>query len=133
LIVGQGRNWKIPVFMPVLLRYISGPVLAIILSFAVPEFHSLRYDPLMVLGFIASILSMVAMIAGFFFPRCVGYCSFIKTNLLMMYRFLDSLVPAHRRSEGTEETVVNELKQKDSIDSGNVVEVVSRCVMCHEE
>jgi len=66
--VGQGKNWKIPVFMPVLLRYISGPVLFIILSFAVPEFHSLRYDPLMVLGFIASILSMVAMIGGFFMP-----------------------------------------------------------------
>jgi hypothetical protein len=69
LIVGTGKNWRIPVFMPVLLRYISGPVLAIILSFAVPEFHSLRYDPLMVLGFIASILAIVGILLGFAVPR----------------------------------------------------------------
>jgi solute carrier family 6 GABA transporter-like protein 1 len=55
IIVGQGKNWKIPVFLPFLLRCISGPVLAIIFSFAFPEFHILRYDPMMITGFILSI------------------------------------------------------------------------------
>jgi hypothetical protein len=62
----------------------------------------------MILGFIASISAMVAMISGFFFPR-----------------WFEPFIPAHRRAEGTEDTVVNELKQKDSIDSGATVEVVS--------
>jgi solute carrier family 6 GABA transporter-like protein 1 len=107
LIVGTGKNWKIPVFLPVLLRYISSPVLFIILSFAVPEFHRMRYDPLMILGFIAALSFIVLMLIGFFFPR-----------------FYEPLVPVHRRSEGTEDTVVNELKQKDSIDERSTVEVV---------
>lgn len=47
------------------------------------------------------------MLVGFFFPR-----------------FYEPLVPVHRRSEGTEDTVVNELKQKDSIDERSTVEVV---------
>jgi len=72
--------------MPVLLRYISGPVLFIILSFAVPEFHSLRYDPLMVLGFIASILSMVAMIGGFFMPVGLVKFSYDRNRIADLFR-----------------------------------------------
>ncbi|KAL4931403.1 sodium:neurotransmitter symporter family protein, partial [Aspergillus undulatus] len=42
-IIGGEKNWKIPSFWPVLLRYVCAPVLAIIFSFAYPEFHTLRY------------------------------------------------------------------------------------------
>jgi len=98
LIVGQGRNWKIPSFLPFLLRYVSGPVLAIILSFAFPEFHQERVDPLMILGFIIAILGLCAMIFGLIFPR-----------------YYDVFVPPQRRAEGTEDTVVNELKREDSL------------------
>ena len=114
--------------MPVLLRYISGPVLAIILSFAVPEFHSLRYDPLMILGFIASISAILLMLIGWFFPRQAFFSRKEESNMHANdTRFYEPLVPVHRRTEGTEETVVNELKQKDSIDSGSgaTVNVVS--------
>lgn len=93
VIVGQGRNWKIPFFLPFLWRYVSGPVLAIIFSFAFPEFHTLRYDPMMVAGFILSILTLVAMIIGFVIPRY--YAVFISPE---------------RRNEGTEPTTANELK-----------------------
>ncbi|KAF2106895.1 hypothetical protein BDV96DRAFT_506976 [Lophiotrema nucula] len=93
LIVGGGKNWTIPVFLPLLLRYVSGPVLAIIFSFAFPEFHTLRYDPMMITGFILSIICMVIMILGFIMPR-----------------YYDIFVPPHRRDEGTEETLVNEMK-----------------------
>jgi solute carrier family 6 GABA transporter-like protein 1 len=95
--VGNGRNWKIPAFMPFLLRYISGPVLAIILSFAFPEFHKLRYDPMMIAGFILSILGVTMMVLGFIAPR-----------------YFNVFVPASRRAEGTEVTIANEIKvEKD--------------------
>lgn len=68
----------------------------------------MRYDPLMILGFIAAISFLLFMLIGFFFPR-----------------FYEPFIPPHRRAEGTEETIVNELKQKDSIDSRETVEVVS--------
>ncbi|KAI5202646.1 SNF-domain-containing protein [Aureobasidium subglaciale] len=91
LVVGQGKNWNIPGFLPILLRYVSGPVLAIIFSFAFPEFHTLRYDPMMITGFILSILGMVGVLLGFVMPR-----------------YYDALIPVDRRHEGTQETILNE-------------------------
>ncbi|THY22489.1 SNF-domain-containing protein [Aureobasidium pullulans] len=91
LVVGGGKNWNIPSFMPVLLRYVSGPVLAIIFSFAFPEFHTLRYDPMMITGFILSILGMVGVLLGFVMPR-----------------YYDAFISAHRRDEVTQVTVLNE-------------------------
>jgi solute carrier family 6 GABA transporter-like protein 1 len=87
VIVGQGKNWKIPAFLPFLLRYISGPVLAIIFSFAYPEFHTLRYDPMYITGFILANLTMVVIILGFTIPRYY-----------------------ERRGEGTEPTYAMETK-----------------------
>lgn len=96
VIVGQKPNWRIPFFMPFLLRYISGPILAIIFSFAFPEFHTLRYDPMMVAGFILSLLGVSIVLFGFVAPRYYG-----------------AFIPAHRKMEGKEETVINE----DKVDS----------------
>lgn len=79
--------------MPFLLRYLSGPVLAIILSFAFPEFHRLRYDPMFISGFILSILTVIAILLG-----------------LVMPRYYDAFVPVHRRAEGTEPTVPMQTK-----------------------
>ncbi|OAL29775.1 hypothetical protein AYO20_09067 [Fonsecaea nubica] len=93
VIVGHGKNWNIPAAFPILLRYVSGPILAIVFSFAYPEFHTLRYDPLMISGFILAHLCMLAILLGLFFPR-----------------WYDALIPMHRRQEGTEPTVVNEVK-----------------------
>lgn len=101
VIVGGGRNWRIPSFLPVLLRYVSGPVLVIILSFAFPEFHTLRYDPMMIAGFILSMLCLTAMLVGFVMPR-----------------YYDVFIPAARRQEGLEETVVNETRcEKEEVDA----------------
>jgi solute carrier family 6 GABA transporter-like protein 1 len=88
VIVGQGKNWSIPSFLPILLRYISGPVLAIIFSFAFPEFHTLRYDPMMITGFILSILTIIVVLTGFVMPR-----------------YYDAFIPIERRGEGTEPTM----------------------------
>jgi len=93
IIVGTGKNWKIPPFLPILLRYISGPVLAIIFSFAYPEFYTLRYDPLMILGFTVAHIGMVLVIAGCIIPR-----------------YYNVFIPPQRRAEGTEETVAMQPK-----------------------
>ncbi|KAF1807897.1 SNF-domain-containing protein [Eremomyces bilateralis CBS 781.70] len=93
VIVGGGSNWNIPVFLPLLLRYISGPVLAIIFSFAYPEFKTLKNDPMMVAGFILAHLGLVLIILGFVMPR-----------------YYDIFVPVHRRDKGTEPTIANETK-----------------------
>lgn len=99
IVVGSGKNWKIPSFMPVLLRYVSGPVLAIIFSFAFPEFHSLRYDPMMITGFILSILGMVGVLLGFVMPR-----------------YYDAFIPIERRDEGMQVTALNQpMEQADAI------------------
>ncbi|KAG9664513.1 SNF-domain-containing protein, partial [Aureobasidium melanogenum] len=102
IIIGSGKNWKIPFFLPILLRYVSGPVLAIIFSFAFPEFHTLRYDPMMITGFILSILGMLAVLLGFVLPR-----------------YYDVFIPMERRDEGTQETVLNQ--PMDKIDAIEVV------------
>lgn len=93
LIVGTGRNWKIPPFLPFLLRYVSGTVLAIIFSFSFPQFNVEKNDPMMIAGFILAWLCLIAMIVAFVFPR-----------------YYDPLIPLHRRGDGMEPTVVNELK-----------------------
>lgn len=91
LIVGRGKNWRIPVFWPILLRYISGPVLAIIFSFAFPEFHTLRYDPMMITGFILSMIGLSAIVFGCVFPRYYG-----------------QLLPPERRDDSLKATIAQE-------------------------
>jgi solute carrier family 6 GABA transporter-like protein 1 len=79
--------------LPFLLRYLSGPVLAIIFSFAFPEFHTLRYDPMMIAGFILSIFTIIVILLGFVMPR-----------------YYDAFIPAERRGEGSEPTLAMETK-----------------------
>ncbi|KAJ5156422.1 hypothetical protein N7492_009225 [Penicillium capsulatum] len=87
-IVGGNGNWKIPRFWPLLLRYISAPILAIVFSFAYPEFYSLRYDPMMIAGFILAHFCLLLILLGVILPR-----------------YYNVFIPRHRRSEGTELTV----------------------------
>ncbi|KAJ9612196.1 hypothetical protein H2200_003793 [Cladophialophora chaetospira] len=69
LVIARGKNWSIPFFWGALLRYISVPILAIILGFAFPGFHSVRNDPLHILGFTAAAFTMFFVAIGFVFPR----------------------------------------------------------------
>lgn len=97
-VVGGGKNWNIPRFWPVLLRYVSAPILAIIFSFAYPEFHTLRYDPLMITGFILTHLCLLGILLG-----------------LVMPRYYDVFIPPSRRNDGGEETIVNEAKEEEVV------------------
>ncbi|KAM5346956.1 hypothetical protein ACJ41O_009961 [Fusarium nematophilum] len=42
VVIATGKNWGIPVFWGVILRYVSAPILAIVVSFAYPAFYLKR-------------------------------------------------------------------------------------------
>ncbi|CVL06291.1 uncharacterized protein FMAN_03772 [Fusarium mangiferae] len=55
-----------------MLRYVSGPILAIIFSLAYPSFEEVKNDPLYILGFIVAHLLLVLLVwcmSVFAFPR----------------------------------------------------------------
>lgn len=70
-------------------------MLAIVFSFSYGEFRTLMYDPLMILGFIVSHITLAVILCGFVMPR-----------------YYDVFVPPHRRDEGSEKTVAGELKNE---------------------
>lgn len=65
----MGKNWSLPFIWAPLLRYVTGPILAIILSLAYPSFETLSNDPLHVMGFIVGHFLLVWCVAGFFMPK----------------------------------------------------------------
>ncbi|ETN38323.1 uncharacterized protein HMPREF1541_06357 [Cyphellophora europaea CBS 101466] len=69
LVIATGKNWSIPFFWGPLLRYVSAPILAIILGFAYPSFHAVRNDPLQILGFTVANFTMAFVAIGLVFPR----------------------------------------------------------------
>lgn len=83
VIIGSGKNWNIPTFWPVLLRYVSGPILAIVYGFSYPAFYKLRYDPLHILGFGVGHIALLIIFGSFIFPR-----------------WYDLFIPAKRQNEG---------------------------------
>ena len=70
LIVATGKNWAIPVIWGPVLRYISAPILAIIVSFSYPDFYARgRMDPLHIAGFSFAHVSFVLVVVALVFPR----------------------------------------------------------------
>ncbi|KAL2683019.1 hypothetical protein Neosp_007481 [[Neocosmospora] mangrovei] len=111
VIVGTGKNWKIPSFWPILLRFVSAPVLAIIYGFAYPAFHDLRDDPLHILGFAIAHICLLLIGLGVLVPR-----------------WYDCMIPPKRRDEGNIPYAPNVLlgstdaQQSDSMEAGEGVE-----------
>uniref|UniRef100_A0A0D2XTF4 Sodium-and chloride-dependent GABA transporter 1 n=1 Tax=Fusarium oxysporum (strain Fo5176) TaxID=660025 RepID=A0A0D2XTF4_FUSOF len=69
IVVAGGKRWNIPVFWGFVLRYISAPILAIIVSFAFPLFYTKRNDPLHIFSFASACGVMCIVAAGFILPR----------------------------------------------------------------
>lgn len=109
--MGTGKNWKIPSFWPILLRFVSAPVLAIIYGFAYPAFHDLRDDPLHILGFAIAHICLLLIGLGVLVPR-----------------WFDCMIPPTRRDEGKIPYAPNVLlgstdaQQSDSMEAGEGVE-----------
>lgn len=68
-VIGIGKNWNLPGVWPVLLRYVSCPILMIILSLAYPAFEDVYDDPMHILGFIIGHFLLVWAVLGFIFPQ----------------------------------------------------------------
>ena len=107
-VVGGNGNWNIPRFWPILLRYVSAPILAIVFSFAYPEFHTLRYDPMMIAGFILAHFCLLLTLLGVVFPR-----------------YYNVFIPPHRRNEGTEIMTANQPKEHDFVSDAGMLDFES--------
>ncbi|KIW59961.1 hypothetical protein PV05_00218 [Exophiala xenobiotica] len=83
LIIGLGKNWKLPFFWAPLLRYVTGPVLAIVFSFAYPGFQTVKNDPMYIFGFIVAHFLLLCIALGFIVPK-----------------WFDVFIPRERRIEG---------------------------------
>lgn len=68
-VIGVGKNWSLPFVWAPMLRYISGPILAIIFSLAYPSFDEVSNDPLYIVGFIVAHCLLLWIVIGFIFPR----------------------------------------------------------------
>ncbi|KAJ4380188.1 hypothetical protein N0V86_004497 [Didymella sp. IMI 355093] len=69
MVIGVGKNWNIPMFWAPVMKYISGPILAIVLSFAYPAFRNQQmYDPTMIYGFSINHAVVPMVVIGFLLP-----------------------------------------------------------------
>lgn len=69
VLIGVGKNWNIPYFWAAIMKYISGPILAIVLSFAYPKFTETHmYDPIMIYGFSIVHLVLPTIVLGLLMP-----------------------------------------------------------------
>ncbi|KAL0940478.1 Sodium and chloride-dependent GABA transporter 2 [Colletotrichum truncatum] len=82
-VVGVGKNWGIPFVWAPCLKFISGPILAIVLSFSYSGFPAKMYDPVWTYGFSIMHLVFPIMIAGFLVPS-----------------WFDLIVPEDKRDKG---------------------------------
>ncbi|KAL8835107.1 MAG: hypothetical protein Q9205_003468 [Flavoplaca limonia] len=85
LIVATGKKWKIPVAWSFILRYVTPPILAIIVSFAYPAFYLKRQDPLHIAAFTLAHLIMCITAVGFIVPK-----------------WFDVFIPPHRLNEAAD-------------------------------
>jgi solute carrier family 6 GABA transporter-like protein 1 len=91
LTVATGANWKIPIFWGPLLRYVSVPILAMILSFSYPSFNAVRHESCHIVGFIVANMTMLFIAVGWLMPK-----------------FYDPFVPVEVRGRGHLDFVPNE-------------------------
>jgi len=68
LIVGTGKNWKIPMLWAPTLRYLGAPILAIVYGFSYPGFYAVRNDPMHIFGFAVGHLALVIIALGLIVP-----------------------------------------------------------------
>jgi solute carrier family 6 GABA transporter-like protein 1 len=69
VVIATGKNWSIPIVWPVILRYVSAPILIIVVSFAYPAFAKKSNDPLQIFAFTVAHCVMLLIACGFVVPR----------------------------------------------------------------
>ncbi|KAF5672786.1 sodium-dependent serotonin transporter [Fusarium heterosporum] len=80
----SGKNWNIPYIWPFCLKFITGPAVALVFSFAYPKFlNNHRNDPPFIYSFVLMHVVVIFIVGAFTVPR-----------------FLNIIVPAHRIERG---------------------------------
>ncbi|KAF5595974.1 sodium-dependent serotonin transporter [Fusarium pseudocircinatum] len=83
-ILGGKSNWKIHYIWPICLKYITGPAVALVFSFAYPKFlNNYSDDPPFIYSFVLMHMVVIFIIGAFLAPR-----------------FLNILIPSHRLDRG---------------------------------
>ncbi|KAF5251245.1 hypothetical protein FANTH_3680 [Fusarium anthophilum] len=83
-ILGGHSNWKIPAVWPFCLKFITGPAVAMVFSFAYPKFlNNYADDPPFIYSFVLMHMVVIFIIGAFLAPR-----------------FLNVLIPSHRLERG---------------------------------
>ncbi|KAK2683882.1 Sodium:neurotransmitter symporter [Fusarium oxysporum f. sp. vasinfectum] len=83
-ILGGKTNWKIHWVWPICLKYITGPAVALVFSFAYPKFlNNYSDDPPFIYSFVLMHMVVIFIIGAFLAPR-----------------FLNILIPSHRLERG---------------------------------
>ncbi|KAM0296164.1 hypothetical protein HYE67_008144 [Fusarium culmorum] len=84
VISNGGKNWKIHWVWPICLKYVTGPAVALVFSFAYPKFlNKHRNDPPYVYSFVLMHMVVIFIVGAFVVPR-----------------FFNILIPAHRLERG---------------------------------
>ncbi|KLJ11513.1 hypothetical protein EMPG_13293 [Blastomyces silverae] len=115
IVVATGKNWRIPVFWGPVVKYISAPILAIIVGFAYPLFNSKRNDPLHIFAFAAANVVMVLVVLGLIIPRSLSILlPADRLNKVEHYAPGVTLAPVEINTGAVEETFeeTEEMKQK---------------------
>jgi solute carrier family 6 GABA transporter-like protein 1 len=83
-ILGGSKNWKIHWVWPICLKYITGPAVALVFSFAYPKFlNGHADDPPFIYSFVLMHMVVIFIVGAFIAPR-----------------FLNILIPGHRVERG---------------------------------
>ncbi|KAM0438643.1 hypothetical protein ACHAPT_001396 [Fusarium lateritium] len=83
-ILAGSKNWRIPWVWPICLKYITGPAIALVFSFAYPKFlNGHADDPPFIYSFVLMHMVVIFIVGAFIVPR-----------------FLNILIPSHRLERG---------------------------------
>ena len=72
MIVARGKNWKIPALWAPVLRWLSAPLLIVILSIAYDDTGVLLKDPLQIFSFVLAHIGVVVVLLGIIVPSIMN-------------------------------------------------------------
>lgn len=109
-IIGKKGNWRFPSVWAPFLRYLTGPILAIVFSLAYPKFGTVKNDTVHIFGFVVAHVVIILILGGFVVPK-----------------WFDIFVPPERLNDGVIDVAPNVMRQDipgekrdDSMESGEV-------------
>jgi solute carrier family 6 GABA transporter-like protein 1 len=93
-IIGKNGNWRYPSIWAPFLRYLTGPILAIVFSLAYPEFGTVKNDPVHIFGFVFAHVVIILILGGFVVPK-----------------WFDIFAPPERLNDGVIDVAPNVMRQ----------------------